>query len=71
MMAVTPPTFRDFLGWASDATAQVVTVKDVFGYYVQIYVFPSIMVIKVGVMGMRVALMEGHRDWEIVGLTTR
>ena len=44
---MTPPTYSDFFGWLSAATAQVVTVKDVFGTWALTYVFPGIMVYKI------------------------
>ena len=62
MMIVTPPTYTDFLGWASQATSQVVTVKDVFAYWVQVYVLPSVVVLKVAMLAWHKAMT--HRSWE-------
>jgi type IV secretion system protein VirB6 len=62
MMIVTPPTYTDFLGWASQATSQVVTVKDVFAYWVEVYVLPSVVVLKVAMLAWHKAMTHG--SWE-------
>ena len=62
---MTPPTYSDFFGWLSAATAQVVTVKDVFGTWALTYVFPGIMVYKIALLGVNAAIAH-CRDGELI-----
>jgi type IV secretory pathway VirB6-like protein len=61
-MGIDGPTYHDFFTWVTEAMSHAIDLKDVFAYWVQVAVFPSIVVIKVAQLGVYKALL--HRGWE-------